>query len=57
VKRLEAATTDAFPAPARRPSRAPLDCTKLAKVFGVRLLPWRIALAEALALTVRAPEA
>lgn len=48
VKRLEPATTDAFPAPARRPANAPLDCRKLAKTFEVRLLPWRIALAEAL---------
>jgi dTDP-4-dehydrorhamnose reductase len=49
TKRLEAATTDAFPTPARRPTNAPLDCSKLAKIFGARLLPWRIALAEALA--------
>lgn len=48
VKRIEPTTSDAFPAPARRPANAPLDCGKLAKVFGVRLLPWRIALAEAL---------
>lgn len=48
VERLEPATTDAFPAPARRPANAPLDCEKLAGTFGVRLLPWRVALAEAL---------
>lgn len=48
VQRIEPATSDAFPAPARRPSNAPLNCDKLAETFGVRLLPWRLALAEAL---------
>lgn len=48
VERIDPATTDAFPSPARRPANAPLDCEKLAKTFGVRLLPWRVALAEAM---------
>jgi dTDP-4-dehydrorhamnose reductase len=48
VETVEPATTDAFPTPARRPGNAPLDCEKLAKTFHVRLMPWRLALAEAL---------
>jgi len=51
VKQLEPATTDSFPAPARRPSSTPLDCSKLRDVFGARFLPWKIALAEALSGT------
>ena len=49
VERIERASTADFPAPAARPSHAPLDCSKLGQVFGVHLLPWREALAEALA--------
>lgn len=48
VESLEPATTDAFPSPARRPGNAPLDCKKLATTFDVRLMPWKLALAEAL---------
>jgi dTDP-4-dehydrorhamnose reductase len=54
VEAVEPATTDAFPTPARRPGNAPLDCEKLAQVFNVRLLPWRLALAEALSGTGQA---
>ena len=48
VERLEPVTADAFPAPAARPACAPLDCGKLVARFGVSLLPWKDALAEAL---------
>jgi len=48
VETVEPATTDAFPAPARRPGNAPLDCEKLSTTFRIRLMPWRLALAEAL---------
>jgi dTDP-4-dehydrorhamnose reductase len=42
-------TTSSRPAPARRPARAVLDCTRAAERFGVRLPEWRSALARALA--------
>jgi dTDP-4-dehydrorhamnose reductase len=48
VRRLVPVTSDAFPTPAARPAFAPLDGSKLHRVFGVRLAPWRDALAEAL---------
>jgi len=53
VESVEPATTDAFPTPARRPGNAPLDCEKFSKAFNVRLLPWRLALAEALSNPTR----
>jgi dTDP-4-dehydrorhamnose reductase len=37
------------PGAARRPGATPLDCAKLERVFGLRLPPWRDALARALA--------
>jgi dTDP-4-dehydrorhamnose reductase len=52
AERIEPVTSDAFPAPARRPSFAPLDCGKLERRFGITLPPWRDALARA--LTARA---
>jgi dTDP-4-dehydrorhamnose reductase len=36
--------TAAWPTPARRPADSRLDCTKLARVFGVSLPGWRAAL-------------
>jgi dTDP-4-dehydrorhamnose reductase len=38
-----------WPAPARRPLRGTLDTTKLERVFGVRLKPWREAVTEIVA--------
>ncbi len=48
VKDVLAVKSDAFPTPAVRPKRAPLDCAKAEKLLGVRLRPWREALAAAL---------
>jgi dTDP-4-dehydrorhamnose reductase len=39
-------TTDEWPTKARRPPDSRLDCAKLAAVFGLRLPPWRDALAR-----------
>jgi dTDP-4-dehydrorhamnose reductase len=38
---VHAITTDEFPTPARRPANSNLDCSKLARVFGLELPPWR----------------
>jgi dTDP-4-dehydrorhamnose reductase len=48
VEQLVPVSAAEFPAPAARPGYAPLDCGKMSGRFGVRLLPWRDALAEAL---------
>lgn len=37
--------TEDYPTPAARPPNAALDCDKLARAYGVRLRPWREALA------------
>jgi dTDP-4-dehydrorhamnose reductase len=49
VERILKARAAEFPAPAARPAHAPLDCGKLRAEFGVSFLPWKEALAEALA--------
>jgi dTDP-4-dehydrorhamnose reductase len=41
---VEAITTADYPTPVRRPANSQLDCSKAARVFGVRLRPWRQAL-------------
>jgi dTDP-4-dehydrorhamnose reductase len=43
-------TTAEYPTLARRPANSRLDCTKLARVHGVRLPPWRESLEECLRL-------
>ncbi len=45
VKVLPCSTAE-FPRPARRPAYSVLDCSKLARLRGKRLLPWREALAR-----------
>lgn len=47
---LEPCTSDAFPRPARRPAYSVLDCTKLTRLRGRSLGPWRAALKSYLAL-------
>lgn len=44
--RVEAVTTAQYPTPARRPANSVLDCSRLARVHGLALRPWRDALAE-----------
>ncbi len=46
VPAVDAIATADWPTPARRPPDSRLDCTKLARVFGVRLPDWRISLAR-----------
>ena len=41
---VHAIATADWPTPARRPADSRLDCAKLARVFGVRLPPWRDSL-------------
>jgi dTDP-4-dehydrorhamnose reductase len=48
------ATTD-WPTPARRPPDSRLDCTRLARVFGVCLPPWRDGVARAVAALLASP--
>lgn len=40
--------TTEYPTPARRPARAVLDCSKLARVFGLRLPDWDTSLRQVL---------
>ena len=44
VPKLEAIKTADYPTPAQRPANSQLDCSKAARVFGIRLLPWPEAL-------------
>jgi dTDP-4-dehydrorhamnose reductase len=46
VPAVDAIATADWPTPARRPPDSRLDCTKLARVFGVRLPEWRASLAR-----------
>jgi dTDP-4-dehydrorhamnose reductase len=43
-------TTAEYPTPARRPTNSRLDCSKLARVHGVRLPPWRESVEDCLRL-------
>ncbi|MFC5355640.1 dTDP-4-dehydrorhamnose reductase [Azospirillum himalayense] len=44
VPHVEAITTADFPTPARRPANSVLDCGRLARVHGLTLRPWEMAL-------------
>ena len=46
--RLVPIATRDYPTPARRPANSVLDCSRLARAFGMRLGPWREALGETL---------
>jgi dTDP-4-dehydrorhamnose reductase len=48
VEELLPASTDEFPAPAARPRFSALDCGRIERAFGVRLLPWAENLRRAL---------
>ncbi|MBX9592124.1 MAG: dTDP-4-dehydrorhamnose reductase [Hyphomonadaceae bacterium] len=45
--------TDEYPVAARRPANSRLDCTKLARTFGVRLPPWQQGVEECLPRLIR----
>ena len=49
---VEAIATADYPTPAKRPANSVLDCTKLARVYGVTMRPWEDGLAEMLAATL-----
>jgi len=49
VKAVTPVGSDEYPLPAKRPTNAPLDCTKFTDVFGAALPPWEEALERALA--------
>ena len=44
--RVEAIATADYPTPARRPADSRLDCSALARDFGISLRPWQDAVAE-----------
>ncbi|MEP7210314.1 MAG: dTDP-4-dehydrorhamnose reductase [Alphaproteobacteria bacterium] len=46
---VKALTTAEYPTPAHRPANSRLDCSRLAASYGVRLRPWREALADCIA--------
>lgn len=48
IPTLKAIRTADYPTPARRPANSQLDCSKAARVFGVRLPHWRQGLATCL---------
>jgi dTDP-4-dehydrorhamnose reductase len=48
VPTLEAITTAQYPTAARRPANSRLDCSKIARTFGLRLPPWRSSLERCL---------
>ncbi|MEO1531576.1 MAG: dTDP-4-dehydrorhamnose reductase [Pseudomonadota bacterium] len=45
---VAAIATDEYPTPAKRPANSVLDCARLARVHGLALRHWRVALAEML---------
>jgi dTDP-4-dehydrorhamnose reductase len=57
VPAVDAIATADWPTPARRPADSRLDCGKLARVFGVRLPPWRDSLARTIDAIFSAPNA
>jgi len=48
VPMLEPITTAQYPTAARRPANSRLDCSKIARVFGLRLPPWQSSLERCL---------
>jgi len=52
---VHAIATADYPTPARRPANSVLDCAKAERTFGVRLRPWRDALADVVAELTAAP--
>ena len=50
--RVAPVTTAEYPTPARRPANSRLDCTRLERVFGLRLPAWQTGVALAVGETV-----
>jgi len=48
VKRVEPISTSEYPTPAQRPASSILDCSVLAKTFGIHPQPWAESLAQML---------
>jgi len=48
ISDVQAITTAKYPTPARRPANSALDCSKLARVYGIALRPWEEALTDML---------
>ena len=48
VQEIESAHTAEFPLPAARPLFSALDCSEFESTFGLKITPWRKALAEAM---------
>lgn len=46
INRLNAITTDDYPTPAKRPVNSELDCSKLEKIFEIKLKPWSESLSN-----------
>jgi dTDP-4-dehydrorhamnose reductase len=42
--RVRRITTAEYPTPAERPANSRLDVAKLARIYGIRLPPWRTSL-------------
>lgn len=49
VKEIRAISTGEYPTPARRPAYSALDCSKIARVFGIQTRPWQESLAAMVA--------
>jgi dTDP-4-dehydrorhamnose reductase len=53
--RVRAITTQEYPTRAKRPANSRLDCSKLARVFGLRLPPWEASLSRCLDQLIATP--
>ena len=54
--RVRAITTPEYPTRARRPANSRLDCTKIARSFGIRLPPWQTSLNVCLDQLIAIPQ-
>jgi len=52
VPEVQGIASSEYPTPARRPANSVLDCSRLERVYGIRLRDWRPALAEMLDATL-----
>ena len=54
--RVQRIATADYPTPAKRPANSRLDCSKLARVHGVRLPQWRASVAQVVSRLVELKE-